>query len=67
LYENGTGNTIANFSFFSVTVENRLTLFDQLFVEKLKAAERCYEIERMKVPCGIENRKLVAEDSVSVF
>jgi hypothetical protein len=67
LCENGTGITIANCTCFSVTVETRLALFDKLFVDKLKAAERCYAFERMKVPSGIGNSKLVTADSVSVF
>jgi hypothetical protein len=67
LYENGIVITIANFTCFSVTVENRLTLFDKLFADKLKLAERCYGLEYAKVPTGIGNSKLATEDSVSVF
>jgi hypothetical protein len=65
LSENGAST--ANFICFSVTVETRLAHFDQLFVDKLKAVERCYAIERMKVPPGIGNNKLVAENNVSAF
>jgi hypothetical protein len=57
----------ADFVCFSVTVETRLALFDKLFADKLRAVERCYAFERMKIPSEIGNSKLVAETSVSIF
>jgi hypothetical protein len=45
------------------TTENRLALFDKLFVDRLKAAERCYALQRMNILPGIANSKLVTEDS----
>jgi hypothetical protein len=65
LSENGTST--ANFICFSVTVKTRLALFDKLYVDKLKAIERCCALECMKIPSGIANSKLKAENRVSVF
>jgi hypothetical protein len=59
--------TVANYFCFSVTVETRLALFDELLVQKLKAVERYYAFERMKIPPEIGNSKLVVEDNVSMF
>ncbi|XP_023715215.1 borealin [Cryptotermes secundus] len=67
--ENSQGGTtgldklIAWLEDFDMQFENRLALFDKLFAEKLKAVERCYALERMKIPPEILNSKLVTEDS----
>jgi hypothetical protein len=33
----------------STTLENSLALFDKLCIDKLKAVERCYALERMNI------------------
>lgn len=59
----GLDKLIAWFEDFDMQFKNRLDIFDELFADKLRAAERCYALERLKVTAGIGNSKFVAEDS----
>jgi hypothetical protein len=58
---------VFNSACFFVTVETRLSIFDEMLVQKLKAVERYHAFECMKIPSGILNNKLVVKDNVSIF